>query len=286
MKKNKLLFIIISTVFLMIVLLGIIIASTTESPKEKYIKDIAYNISSMNTEFTVTTTFEPKYTDASIPEILEASRHYDSASAALVSSMHFKGVKKTNNGYETSFTASYLMSKEEYNSLFYWIEESVIPTLTTTGDYDRAKELHDYILLNCSAGDESSPSTLLKSNKTGNQQAYAITYKMLLDVAGIDCEYVYKNGYHWNIVKLDGMWFNVDVYRDDNHSSSNYDYFMKGRKNWGGYSGTEATSPYAYNTNNPAITSFLFYAYYAILHLGWPLATIAFIIILINRKKL
>lgn len=286
MTKNKLISIIVTVSILTIAIVCIVIGVATDSPKEEYINDIAHHVSLLETEFSVETSFKPKYEDATVPDIFKAARKYDSASAALMTSIHFNGAQKTTTGYKTTFTVTYAMSMQDYNSLYYWIEENILSTITATNDYDKAKELYNYIIDNCTTGDNGNPANLLKGNKTGNQQAYAIAYKMLLDAAGIDSEYVYKKGYHWNIVELDGMWFNVDVYRADYYDSIDYKYFMQGKKNWDGYSGSEATSPYAYNSESPATTTALYYIYYTILHLGWPLATIVFIIILFNRKKL
>lgn len=48
-------------------------------------------------------------------------------------------------------------------------------------------------------------------------QGYALAYKLLLDKCGIDSVLVTSNemGHAWNLVKLDGSWYHVDVTWDD-----------------------------------------------------------------------
>ncbi len=55
---------------------------------------------------------------------------------------------------------------------------------------------------------------------------------MLMNAAGIECKVIYgsttRGGYHaWNQVKVDGVWYNIDVTWDDPDSGSTiyYDYF-------------------------------------------------------------
>lgn len=284
MGKNKIISVIVGIVIAVIVGIVILISTTTDSPKEKYYKDIASHLSAMETEFTVETNFKTKYTDATVPDILRASRHYDSASACLLTGITYKGTNSQNGKYITTFTVSYAMSKEDYNSLYYWIDQNIASQITATTDYAKAKEAHDYIIVNCTSGDGDSISAFLKDGQEGNMRAYAIAYKMILDCLGVESECVYDKGYYNNIVKVDGMWFGVNVYSDDTRSSSGYDYFLYDADSKSKPADGKL-SPYKYNVENPSMTKTLFYIYYGILYIGWPLAIIALIIVLIKRKK-
>ena len=110
-------------------------------------------------------------------------------------------------------------------------------------DYDIAKALHDYLVLNCKydmrlySGDMPDVSytangALLEG--TAVCAGYAKAYEALMDAAGIPCEYVsgYATGNHaWNVVEIDGEWYHVDTTWDDptpdREGYVRYDYFLK-----------------------------------------------------------
>ena len=283
MTKNKVLPTIIAIVAVVAVFLIILITTNTDSSKEKYLKDIASHISAMETEFEVKTNFKVKYTDATSPSIIRASRYYDSASAVMLSGIRYEGTQEQGGKYVTTFTATYSMSRDDYNSLCYWVDQNIVPNITATTDYGKAKAAHDYIKEHCSHGDTDSIHAFLKNGAGGSSKEYAVAYKIIMDGLGMDCEVIYDKGYFHNIVKVDGMWFCVNVYDDDGFGDT---YFLFGSTKSNNKPSEGKLSPYDYNKDNPSATKFSFYLYYIILYAGWPLATIAFVIILINRKKL
>jgi len=285
MKKSKVLPTIIATVSIVIVFLIILISTNTDTPKEKYLKDIASHISAMDNEFEIKTNFKVKYTDATSPSIIRASRYYDSASAVMLSGITYEGTKEYNGQYITTFTASYSMSKNDYNSLCYWVDQNIVSNITATTEYEKAKAAHDYIKEHCCYGDTESISAFLKDGQGGSSKEYAVAYKIIMDGLGMDCEVIYDKGYFHNIVKVDGMWFGVNVYTDDSLDFGDK-YLLFGSTDSNDKPIEGKLSPYDYNKNNPSATKFSFYLYYIILYVGWPLAAIAFIIVLINRKKL
>ena len=112
-------------------------------------------------------------------------------------------------------------------------------------DYDIAKALHDYLVLNCAydydnylrgtipAESYTAEGALLEG--TAVCSGYARAYQLLLQGAGIPCEYVtgYGNGgrHGWNIIQLDGAWYHVDTTWDDPAPDRagyvRYNYFLK-----------------------------------------------------------
>lgn len=111
-------------------------------------------------------------------------------------------------------------------------------------DYETAKALHDYLVLNCSydmrlyTGNLPADSYRAYGalvNKTAVCAGYAQAYQMLLEAVDIPCEYVTgsaNGGSHaWNIVQIDGEWYHVDTTWDDpipdREGYVRYDYFMK-----------------------------------------------------------
>lgn len=111
-------------------------------------------------------------------------------------------------------------------------------------DYDIAKALHDYLVLNNEydmryySGNVPAISYTAYGalvNHTSVCAGYALAYQALLEQAGIPCEYVTgmtTQGYHgWNIVQIDGEWYHVDTTWDDpvpdRAGYVRYDYFLK-----------------------------------------------------------
>ena len=102
-------------------------------------------------------------------------------------------------------------------------------------DYEKVKLIHDFIVNNTTYDSSyriySAYGALI--NKKAVCQGYALlAYKMLTE-AGVPCRYVYgtAGGDHaWNIVKLDGKWYHMDVTWDDPIGEPRliYDYFLVG----------------------------------------------------------
>ena len=124
--------------------------------------------------------------------------------------------------------------------------ERVVAQVVTDGmsDYDIAKALHDYLVLNCeydmrlySGGMPSTAYTAYGAliDKTAVCSGYARAYEILMQLAGIPVEYVTGDttrGYHaWNIVQIGGAWYHVDTTWDDptpdREGYVRYDYFLK-----------------------------------------------------------
>lgn len=105
-------------------------------------------------------------------------------------------------------------------------------------DYDKIKKIHDYIINNASYDlklqNYSAYDNLIEQSSTC-QGYMSIAYKMLTQ-AGIPCRIISGTAdgesHGWNIVKLDGKWYNLDCTWDDPLTSSGeevlvYDYFLK-----------------------------------------------------------
>ena len=106
-------------------------------------------------------------------------------------------------------------------------------------DYEKAKAIHDYL---CANNTYSSAITDTSYNAYGSLvlkdsvcQGYAHAFKIMCDLNGLDCICVSGTGistdgserHMWNIVKIDGKWYAVDVTWDD-QSRILYDYFLSG----------------------------------------------------------
>lgn len=127
--------------------------------------------------------------------------------------------------------------------------------LTDATDYEKVKAIHDYIINRVSYDQSYQKHTAYHAlvNKSSVCEGYALAaYRMFLDT-GIDCRIIVgtaDGGPHaWNIVKVDGKWYNIDLTWDDPITSNGtqvlrYDYFLKNEEDF-----INHTRNKEYNTN-------------------------------------
>lgn len=94
-------------------------------------------------------------------------------------------------------------------------------------DYEKALALHDWLVKNAEYDYTytyyGANGVLL--NGTGVCASYTSAYAMLLDYAGIENSREYGDDHVWNMIKLDGEWYHIDVTWDDDGSEAEYTYF-------------------------------------------------------------
>jgi hypothetical protein len=140
--------------------------------------------------------------------------------------------------------------------------KEIVDKLIKPGMTDLQKEiaLHDYVLENTIYDMKTSDQNLVSSDAHTayglllNGQAvcdgYAEAMHLLLTMSGIESDVVYGNeaeseelqqsgwdfnvGHEWNIVKIDGEYYHLDVTWDDNsqdmYKTTSYEYFNKSDK--------------------------------------------------------
>lgn len=141
--------------------------------------------------------------------------------------------------YVTAITPSYIdglgyaADKAEFETA---VNKAIAQTEGLTSDFEKALVLHDYLVLQCeykNTGDticHSAYGALV--NRTPVCQGYALAYKYLLNKVGIECYYVSSSSMNhgWNMVKLDGNYYHVDVTWDDPTSDqfgyAQHNYFL------------------------------------------------------------
>ena len=116
------------------------------------------------------------------------------------------------------------------------LDETLEPGMS---DYEIAKALHDYVVLNTAYGfpDNVPRPTAVYSGYfsllwgCGVCTDYAMAYQLLMDMAGVPCEVVTNDTHAWNVVQIDGEWYHVDTTWDDptpnREGYVRYNYFLK-----------------------------------------------------------
>lgn len=143
-------------------------------------------------------------------------------------------------GNISSMKVNYTFSKEEIRSMQAEIDketDNILSMITPDmNDYDIVKLFHDYIIVNCTydAGAKNPNSiygTLVE--KDALCQGYSQSFTYLCSLAGIDSFIVLgvaNEPHMWNVVKMDGDYYHVDLTWDDpdrakSPDSVRYDYF-------------------------------------------------------------
>lgn len=136
---------------------------------------------------------------------------------------------------------------DKYFKLYYKAYEIIkVLIKPSMSDLEKEKAIHDYVVLNTKFDyDNYSKNTApphdydaygILINGTGVCEGYAETVKLLLNMAGINCVVVSgeaNNGtwqsHAWNIVKIDGKYYELDTTWDDSVPDIigyvRYDYF-------------------------------------------------------------
>lgn len=107
------------------------------------------------------------------------------------------------------------------------LNEALSAVETDMSDLEKAVALHDYLVINCEYDYENYLAKTIPTNSYSAYgvlverkavcQGYALTYKLLLNKVGIECYMVTSSSMNhaWNLIKLDGQFYQVDVTWDD-----------------------------------------------------------------------
>ncbi|MBR2043490.1 MAG: hypothetical protein IJ946_04040 [Clostridia bacterium] len=122
----------------------------------------------------------------------------------------------------------YNLNKEQYDAEIKKVEDTIAPILFKVrkmNDFEKALYIHDWICVNFMydyrlfEGEHHENHDVIGffSDKMGVCQSYAYTYMYMLRKVGIEAHYVVSDtdAHGWNVVKIDGKWYHVDVTHDD-----------------------------------------------------------------------
>ena len=111
----------------------------------------------------------------------------------------------------------------ELEKILFYIDENM-------SDFSVALALHEYLCENFSYDQSFDNYTMydLLSTGRGTCQAFMLTYMELLNRVGIENSYAYSNEilHIWNLVRLDGEWYHVDITWDNIESGVSHKNFL------------------------------------------------------------
>lgn len=140
-------------------------------------------------------------------------------------------VRGTNPEYVT-FQFNYLTTKKQEKKIDR-IARSIARKYRKGSRAARAKKAHDYLVRHMRYDDRYySPYHAFTRGK-GICMSYALAYQRLMQEMNIPCIYIKGKNHAWNMVKINSVWYNVDVTWDD--AGGGYRYFLKADKDFPGH---------------------------------------------------
>lgn len=153
-------------------------------------------------------------------------------------------VRSVENGTEISFSAKYYNTLEEEK----FIDSEVSRILKTIirpnmSEFEKVRSIHDYIInnTNYTTNTKKTPHSAYAvfKEKKGVCQGYTLAAYRLLDKLGIENYYLVGKSmgtkdwesHSWNLVKIDGKYYNMDITKNDPPVSDgndilSYKYFL------------------------------------------------------------
>lgn len=119
-------------------------------------------------------------------------------------------------------------------------ERELVEQVSGLSDYEKVKFYHDYIIRECNYVEDSefgNTSYGVLVEKRGLCEGYAHAFLELCTLSGIECAVITgeanEEPHMWNIVKIDGIWYYIDLTWDDINDENYpelilYDYFLVG----------------------------------------------------------
>ena len=134
----------------------------------------------------------------------------------------------TKNGKAYTLNIAYSYTEKEVLETMAYIDNKVREVVkianTFQSDYDKAKAVYEYLIDNYNYDWSLSNMKEYELFKTGKGvcSAFSLAYKDILQELNIPCEVVISKemGHQWNIIQLDGEWYNVDVAWGDMYGNS------------------------------------------------------------------
>lgn len=136
-------------------------------------------------------------------------------------------------------------------------------------DFEKAKILHDYLVLNCAydydyirtgtADSESYTAYGALVLKKAVCAGYSKAYQLMCESAGLACKKVRSATHAWNLVQIGGKWYHVDCTGDDPTPNKpnyvRYTYFLLSDRGIADYSKYRNFWSYDGDRSLPAATS-------------------------------
>lgn len=138
-----------------------------------------------------------------------------------------------------------------------WRVKQIAGKLRGLSRYDQIKAVHDYLVAtNEYSITIGSAFNALYVNKSACN-GYAFSFYAIMEELGIPATVEYGGAHAWNLVELDGEWYNVDCTWDDKGGKTlYYDYFLKSNDDFDGHEHYSATAAKSYDIEKAGPSSY------------------------------
>ena len=138
------------------------------------------------------------------------------------------------NGVVEEITPTYVYSSEEVKNIKKYcdreIEKILFYTHENMSDLQKLVTLHEYMCEKFEYDKSFESCTMYDLLRTGRGtcQAFTLTFMELMSRLGIESSYAYSNEimHIWNLVKLDGKWYHVDLTWDNLDAGISHKNFL------------------------------------------------------------
>ena len=129
---------------------------------------------------------------------------------------------------------SYLERYEQVKAICAQIEKSAGKK---ADDFAKAKAAYDYLIEHCAYDYDYSGNSLQETQTTASYadgalldhkavcSGYSRAFKLIMDYCGIECMCVSNSDHEWNVVKLEGNYYHIDVTWADTEQNTGERYF-------------------------------------------------------------
>lgn len=106
------------------------------------------------------------------------------------------------------------------------IVNQIIATSNSGTTVEKIKKVYDLVMNKVTYDDTLKNHTVFDALVKGSAvcDAYSLSIYRILNEMGINCKFVASTDHAWNIVQIDGLWYNLDATWDD-HDSGDYTYY-------------------------------------------------------------
>lgn len=151
----------------------------------------------------------------------------------------FSGSVSSNNGtYECTFDfkVSYYTTAQQEQEVTTAVQNALEELdIEDLKDHDKCKAIYDFVCQVCNYDYSNTPNNYTKFSAYGAIvngmavcQGYSTLLYRMLKEAGLNNKIVTSPGHSWNIVQINGLYYNTDATWDDNYYDKglDYEYFL------------------------------------------------------------
>lgn len=110
-------------------------------------------------------------------------------------------------------------------------------------DYEKVKAVHDYLVLLNKYSYIKGGAFACMYLRSSACNGYAYSFNEIMKELNIPSVCVFGQNHVWNMVEIEGEWYNIDVTWDDvGGRNPSYEYFLKCDEDWVGHAYTGATA--------------------------------------------